>query len=105
MQNTKHRVTVESLMDDLRQDRDLARNLGQPGAALQATQLMAKLVGLLVDRKESGAPGDFAALQTREDVFARVRQEMGDEAANLLSALLSASDKPDMGEPSTESLN
>ena len=39
-----------------------SEQLGQPSAAIQATQLSAKPVGLLVDRKESGAPGDFAAV-------------------------------------------
>ena len=94
MQNTKHRITVETLLSDLAEDRALARSLGQPGPALQATQLMAKLVGLLVDRKETGNPGDFQALQTREDVFARVRQEMGEQAATLLEKLVAISEVP-----------
>jgi hypothetical protein len=94
MQGVKHRITVDSLLSDLAQDRDLARRLEQPGAALQATQLMAKLTGFLVDRKETGLPGDFAALQTRDDVIARVRQEMGDEAVVLLEQLLIISDAP-----------
>jgi phage terminase small subunit len=94
MQGVKHRITVDSLLSDLAQDRDLARRLEQPGAALQATQLMAKLTGFLVDRKETGSPGDFAALQTRDDVIARVRQEMGDDAVRLLEQLLTISDAP-----------
>jgi hypothetical protein len=105
MQNTKHRITVDTLIADLAQDRALARSLGQPGAALQATQLMAKLVGLLVDRKESGAPGDFAALATREDVFARVRQEMGDESVKLLQAVLAATDKAETANPDDAAVN
>jgi hypothetical protein len=53
-----------------------------------------KLVGLLVDRKESGAPGDFAALQTTDEVLAAVRQELGDEAAVALAAALAKRDEP-----------
>jgi phage terminase small subunit len=84
----RNRVTVDSLLQDLADDRALARDLGQPGAAIQATQLSAKLVGLLVDRKESGAPGDFAGMQSREEVLALVRAELGDETAALLAKAL-----------------
>ena len=94
---TRNRITVDSLLDDLQADRALARELGQTAAAIQATQLSAKLVGLLVDRKESGAPGDFAALQTADDVMAVLRAELGDNAAKLLGAALSeALPVPDM---------
>jgi hypothetical protein len=42
--------------DDLaRPNRALARTLGEPSAAIAATHLTAKLVGLLVDRKEQGS--------------------------------------------------
>lgn len=85
----RNRVTVDSLLDDLRADRDLARVLGQPSAAIAATQLTAKLVGLLVDRKESGAPGDFASLQTPEAVLDAVRKDLGDAAADVVARLLS----------------
>ncbi len=84
----KHTITVESLLNDLAEDRTLAREVGQVGAAIQATQLSAKLVGLLVDRKESGAPGDFAALTTVDEVMAVVRAELGEGAAAALSAAL-----------------
>lgn len=86
---TRNRITVDSLLDDLQADRALARELGQTAAAIQATQLSAKLVGLLVDRKESGAPGDFASLQSRDEVLAVLRTELGENAARLLSAALS----------------
>jgi hypothetical protein len=36
--------------DDLAADRARARTLGEPSAAIAATHLTAKLVGLLVDR-------------------------------------------------------
>ena len=65
--------------------------LDQAGPALNATIAKAKLHGLIVDRKESGLPGDFAALSTPDDVLALVRKELGDEAAALLLAAL---DKP-----------
>lgn len=87
----KTQVTVQTLLSDLVEDRALARELGQPSAAIAATQLSAKLVGLLVDRKESGAPGDFAA-QTPEAVVERVRQELGEATADALLAALAQQD-------------
>lgn len=45
----------------------------------------------MVDRKEIGAPGDFAALETEEGVLALVQEELGEQAAALLIAVL---DKP-----------
>jgi hypothetical protein len=48
----------------------------------------AKLHGLIVDRKESGAAGDFASLQTADEVMALVRAELGDAAAAALAAAM-----------------
>jgi len=84
----RNRITVDTLLDDLASDRELARTLGQPSAAIAATQLSAKLVGLLVERKESGQPGDFAGLQSASEVLALVKAELGDETAALLAAAL-----------------
>lgn len=38
---------------------------------------------LIVDRKESGAPGDFAALTTEAEVLDVVRKELGDRVADF----------------------
>jgi hypothetical protein len=91
--STRTRITVESLLQDLADDRKLARDLGQTSAAIQATQLAARLVGLLVDRKETGAPGEFAQLQTTEEVLAKVRAELGEDAAAALAATLAKAEE------------
>lgn len=88
---TRNRITVDSLIEELDADRDLARSLEQPSAAIAAVQLKARLAGLLIDRKESGAPGDFSQAQTPEDVIAAVRRDLGDAAADLLRAMHAAS--------------
>jgi hypothetical protein len=87
----KTRVTVETISDQLDEDRAFAQRVDQAGPALNATVAKAKLHGLIVDRKESGLPGDFASLSTPDDVLALVRKELGDEAAAILLASL---DKP-----------
>lgn len=89
---TRNRITVDTLLSDLAEDRALARELGQPSAAISATALAAKLTGLLVDRKEQGMPGDFSGLQSEADVLAMVRSELGDDAAQQLSQALQQAD-------------
>ncbi len=90
----KTRVTVESVTDELNAIRDRAMALDQPSAARGAVETKAKLHGLLVDRKESGGPGDFAALQTQEQVLALLRAELGEDIAALVSTALATRDQP-----------
>jgi phage terminase small subunit len=56
-------VTVASLIADLDEDRKLARGAGQASAAVAATMAKAKLLGLVIDRKEVGAPGEFDEIE------------------------------------------
>ena len=53
---------------------------------VQAITTKAKLHGLLIDRKESGAPGDFAGLQSADEVLAAIAAQFGPDVASLLSA-------------------
>lgn len=84
----KHEITIESLLHDLAEDRALARETKQVSAAIAATQLSAKLVGLLIDRKESGQPGDFSDLTSADEILARVRADLGDEMADAITQAL-----------------
>ena len=52
-------VTEESILDELEQARTLALQCEQTASAVSATVAKAKLVGLMIDRKEQGKPGDF----------------------------------------------
>jgi len=85
---TRNRVTVDSLLNDISEARALALRVDQPSAAIAATQLAAKLCGLLVDRKEQGQPGEFAGLQSADDVLALVASELGADSARALAAAL-----------------
>jgi hypothetical protein len=71
-------ITVESLCDELDEARALATATEQPSAAIAATMGKAKLMGLLIDRKESGAAGEFAKLTTEE-----LRQQLEADLAAL----------------------
>ena len=81
-------VTLDTLLDDLEAARERAHELGQPSAAIAATMGKARLLGLLVDRKEHGAPGEFAPTLTAAEVLERVREELGDAAADALDVAL-----------------
>ena len=83
----KTRVTVESLTAELDEAIALAKRVDQPGAMTQAVTVKGKLHGLLIDRKESGQPGDFAAAQSAQEVIDAVRKELGEDAARALQAL------------------
>ena len=84
----KTRVTIESLTKEFDEARELAARVDQPSAMTAATIAKGKLHGLMVERKESGQPGDFAGLQSASEVLALVRAELGEETAALLSAAL-----------------
>lgn len=74
---TDLRVTVESMTNlyaDLLQG---ARSAGNFNAAKGAADSLAKMHGLMIDRKETGAPGDFSRMdddQLRKYVSATVAE-------------------------------
>lgn len=93
-------ITVETLLSDLEEDRQLARKVKQPGSAIRATELKAKLTGHLVERKETGAPGEFVALRTRDDVLDAMRKELGEQAVALLLQVMAGKPVPQLIEAS-----
>lgn len=88
----KKQVTVASLLEELAEARELAIKTEQPSAAIAATQTAAKLVGLWVDRKETGNPGDFAALDSVAAIVEKARADHGDAFAAAVAAGLAALD-------------
>ena len=65
----------------------------------------ARLLGLVVDRKESGAPGEFANMQSVQDVVDLVRRELGDQAADALGGLLQADAVPEPTHEAGKAMN
>ncbi len=86
-------ITVDTLLSDLEEDRALAHGEGQGSAAVQATMAKARLLGLIVDRKETGKPGEFDSLQSTDDVLQAVRTEFGDKVADALASEFKASEQ------------
>lgn len=87
---TRERISVGSLIDEIEEARLQAVALGQPSTAVTASMSKARLAGLLVDRKETGAPGEFSRVANAEEVLAKVAAELGDETAAALRAALAA---------------
>lgn len=56
---TRAEVTEDSLLTELEEARALAIKCEQSAAAVSATVAKAKLTGLMIERRESGKPGDF----------------------------------------------
>ena len=61
----------------------------------------AQRIGCMPD-EESGAPGEFAQLQTLDDVMAAVREQLGDAAAAALAASLGQAEAPANSSPGEE---
>ena len=69
----RHIVTVDLLTRELDEDRQLARRINQPSAAISAVMGKAKLHGLIVERNEHSGPGGGPIVtQTKEQRDAAV---------------------------------
>jgi pyruvoyl-dependent arginine decarboxylase (PvlArgDC) len=62
----RNEVTEDSLIEELEQARLAALEAEQASAAVAATMGKAKVWGLLVERKETGKPGDFDNMTVEE---------------------------------------
>lgn len=59
-------VTKSVVLRMLIEDRLLARQKGQAAAAIRAAELLGKQLGMFIERREQGGPGDFAHLSDAE---------------------------------------
>lgn len=86
-------VTEDSLIEELEQARALALQNAQSGAAVQATMGKARITGHIIERKESGQPGDFERMneeQLRAYIAQHLGQTMPDNADKALPETLNA---------------
>jgi Terminase small subunit len=83
----KAKLTAESLIAKLDDVYTGAVASEQYGAARGAIETQAKIAGLMIDRTEIGAPGEFAGL-SEVQVVELIRAELGEEAVALLLASL-----------------
>lgn len=77
-------ITIEKILKDYQTALDLAHAARKPTEIVMAAKEQARLVGLLVERKELGGVGDFENMTDPADVLDKVRLELGEEAAAAL---------------------
>jgi hypothetical protein len=78
-------ITVDRILTEYEEARKLAVQQEKPEAMLNASEKKAKLVGLLVDRREIGNAGDFEQMTDISQILAKVREDAGAEAADALA--------------------
>jgi hypothetical protein len=73
-------ATVESIVDELEVAREIARENKQPSAMVAASTAKAKILGLDISRTEVGKPGDFDAINSKEELAEKYLLEANPEA-------------------------
>lgn len=81
----KSDITIDKILTDYQQALDMAKEMAKPADIVSAATAQAKLVGLLRERVETGAVGDFDGLENISDILEKVAQDAGPEAALALS--------------------
>src|SRR5215467_8515837 len=77
----RHEISEDSLLEELEQARLAALENQQASAAVAATMGKAKLTGMLVERKETGKPGDFDHMSI-EELRAFLRENKNEHSGN-----------------------
>jgi len=78
-------ITFEKILTDYQYAMELAKAKDDPGNIISAANAQAKLVGLLIDRKEVGSAGDFESMESISQILEAVAAQAGPEAALALS--------------------
>jgi hypothetical protein len=74
-------------------------------AANRALELIGKEQGMFIERRETGQPGDFANLSTVEEIIARVKQDLGEQAAGALVSMLGQLSPPTLPQDEQQAAN
>ena len=101
---TRADITEDRLLGKYEETYDLAKEQGKTADMVSATTAQAKLVGLLRDRLEAGAPGDFDNMENVSDVLAAVEKQAGPKAALALANALGVKEEEAVPEPDTAEL-
>lgn len=84
----KHDITIEKVLRDFQEAIDMAKEQGNPANIIAGAKEQARLVGLLVERREVGSVGDFENLNSMSELLRAVEAEVGPEAASVLAKAL-----------------
>jgi hypothetical protein len=98
-------ITVDRILTEYEDARQLAIAQEKPEAMLNASEKKAKLVGLLVDRREVGNVGDFEQMTDISQILEKVRQEAGVEAAEALAKAFGLNVNQNEAQPNGDDLD
>jgi len=101
----KSDITLDKLLTDIQEAMFMAKTQAKPNDVVNAALAQAKLVGLLRDRVEAGAVGDFDGIDNISEVLEKVAQDISPEVALALSKAFGyTKDEPEtQSEPVEES--
>lgn len=91
VENVERGLQARAVLDD--DGKPIGEYKYDGGVVNRALELLGIEQGMFIKRTETGAPGEFAAAASAEEVLAKVRAELGDEAANALMAALGKRDE------------
>jgi Terminase small subunit len=98
-------ITVDKILTEYEDARQLAIAQQKPEAMLNASEKKAKLVGLLVDRREVGNVGDFEQMTDISQILEKVREDAGAEAADALAKAFRLDANPNGAQPNGDDLD
>ena len=78
-------ITEDKILTDYEEALQVAKAQAKPSSIVQAATAQAKLVGLLKDRIETTNVHDFETMESIDDIFRKVADDLGPEAAAALS--------------------
>ena len=80
-------ISMDKILTDYQLALDMAKQQGRADQIVGAATAQAKLVGLLRERVETGAVGDFPDNTTIEGILETVAKEAGPENAMILASM------------------
>jgi|SRR5882672_2897479 len=83
----KSDISIDKVLSDYQYAIDLAKGQQKASEMIAGATAQAKLVGLLRDRVETGAVGEFGDTNSISDILELVAKEAGPEAAMTLAAM------------------
>lgn len=86
VENVERGLQARAVLDD--DGKPIGEFRYDGGVVNRALELLGVEQGMFIKRTEAGAPGDFGALHSEDEIFAALREQLGDDTAETLISLL-----------------
>lgn len=87
-------ITEEKILTQYQDAYDMAEKTGKTADMISASTAQAKLVGILRERMEAGAPGDFERMDNISDVLESLAAQVGPDIAAKIGEALGVMPQP-----------